>query len=531
MRNIIIILLSFLPLLTSAQMHIVKLIVAEYRVWYLYSDGNIWGTSNNAGSYIKNWGKPAGVTSWSYVHGGFNYFIALDQAGNFWNSLAAGTLDTILQVPTDTTGSAFSGNWYVDSYSRSVITIRADSSLWYGNQDNYSFYYAGGSLVTSTGTYMAFTQFSPGGVKFKKVVMGGTVILGLTNDGKVYKWVPGNLTPTIYSAPTNLPRPAIDIFASAVDVWGCIIPNATGSQTMGYPYMAGFYTSLYGGGPQFTTPTSVVGLWGITVPIKEISVDWNSIHYIDSTGKLYGCGWNPFGEVGNGQEFIGHYDYPGFPGYGWSLMNNEHSTGIPVQIGSSANWKHLYKTKWFGFYVCATDNNDSLYAWGRNKTNILGNGVTISASNGLNHPNMVDILTPTRMTPISAQSVLYDFVPPSLSAGSDQSISTTSTTLTASGQPARVFAHSIPAPNGIDTIGYHYNAWTWTKLSGPTGGTITSPNAQSTTITGLQNGTYSYQVMAASDHSELHVDTVQILVSLSTQNWQHHSRKFKSKQL
>ena len=90
---------------------------------------------------------------------------------------------------------------------------------------------------------------------------------------------------------------------------------------MGYPYVWGIITSLYGGekGPIYTEPTSIKALWKMHVPIKEISTTRNTIHYIDSLGRLFGIGFNSMGEVGNGQEIVNKYTYPGFPGYGWAL--------------------------------------------------------------------------------------------------------------------------------------------------------------------------------------------------------------------
>lgn len=44
--------------------------------------------------------------------------------------------------------------------------------------------------------------------------------------------------------------------------------------------------------------------------------------------------------------------------------------------------------------------------------------------------------------------------------------------------------------------GYPAVAWLWTRISGPAGSTITTPTAQSTTITGLVQGTYVFQLQS-----------------------------------
>src|ERR1019366_9448446 len=65
---------------------------------------------------------------------------------------------------------------------------------------------------------------------------------------------------------------------------------------------------------------------------------------------------------------------------------------------------------------------------------------------------------------------------PTANAGANQTLTagTTSTTLTGSGTGTAI-------------------TYAWTKISG-TGGTITTPNAATTTLTGLSAGTYSYQI-------------------------------------
>lgn len=56
--------------------------------------------------------------------------------------------------------------------------------------------------------------------------------------------------------------------------------------------------------------------------------------------------------------------------------------------------------------------------------------------------------------------------------------------------PTSTFSLSATASDTDGTIA----SYSWSKVSGPTGGTITSPNSQSTTITGLTAGTHIYRV-------------------------------------
>lgn len=512
-----------------------QVISCEYRTWYLMFDGtntDIYGYSNNGGTFIKKWPKPGGVTSWSFTVGSFNYFIALDQSGNYWYSKTFNIdpTDGIFQQTTDTAG-ALTGLFYVASYSSAQTIIKgSDSSIWYGGKDVYSRFYAGGSLVTSSGTNMAFTQLSPAGVHFKKVVMGGTVILGLTGDGwQLYKWTTGSGAPTIY----NLVRPAIDVFAGSADFWGVLIPDVTGSQTMGYPYVAGTATSLYGGGSSFSSPTSIKTLWNLTQPIKELNVDWQTIHYIDSSGRLFGCGWNSFGEVGNGQEFIGRYTYGGYPNYGWSLANGENPTGVPAQIGTASNWKHLYSNAWFGTCKYYTNTDDSVFVTGRNKANVDGRGyagnVWTPDNSNLDqfHYNTMDDVVLTPVTPISARTVSYNATPPTVDAA-NQSISSSSTTIACTGNMLKVFAVSQPAANGVDTICCSIASHAWIQKSGPNSATLTNASSQAVNVSNMINGTYVFQDLVSDNHSGQDTVQAQVVVNIAATNQRIHYKFHKN---
>ena len=469
-----------------------QVVVAEYFTWYITQDGKIWAYNNNSALPVQ---FPIGGLKADTGAGGFNYFRILDEQGYVWTNTGA-YVTTTARIDTDTTGAPFGGNWYIDAYGHATLTIRADSSVWFFGRDIYSLFYPGGSYFSMTGTAMKPTRMSPAGMKFRKVLFGGTTILGLTTTGQVYQWNAGSKTPTLI--PTV--RPATDIFISHLNAAGCIIPDAGENSGMGYPYIWGGASSMWGG-TNSTTPVSIKALWNMTVPIKEISMDWNTIHYIDSLGNMYGCGFNSFGEVGNGQEFIGKYNYPGWPNYGWDLVDYENPSGIPVQIGKGIKWKHIYSNNWFGFYKYAMDVNDSIYSWGRNKSLVLGNGLWNGYNGGQYHPNTLDVLKPTMVHPLASIFTEYDYEPPTMTMDPNRTISTSTATLTGKAKPLLCVAVKKPAPNGIDTVGYKIVSYLWTKVSGPAGGTIASPNAASTSVSGLTTGTYIFNLLATDNNT------------------------------
>ncbi|MBS1924844.1 MAG: tandem-95 repeat protein [Bacteroidetes bacterium] len=100
-------------------------------------------------------------------------------------------------------------------------------------------------------------------------------------------------------------------------------------------------------------------------------------------------------------------------------------------------------------------------------------------------------------------TVLAANQPPVANAGNDKTIQlpTNSTTLTGSGTDAD------------GTIA----SYLWTKISGPSGGTISSPNAATTSITGLVQGAYIYQLKVTDNKGATATDNVSISVNAANQ--------------
>jgi hypothetical protein len=471
-----------------------QVVVAEYRTWYITQDGKIW--AYNLGSTLPIQ-FPIGGMKADTGAGGFNYFRIIDEQGYIWSSKVDWTTNTT-RIDTDTTGAPFNGNWYIDAYGHAGLTIRADSSVWFFGMDIFSLFYPGGFAGNPmAGATMQPTRLSPVGMKFKKVLFGYSSILGLTTSGQVYQWSSGgSRTPTLIA----LPGAASDIFISHLSVAGAIVPDPGETSGMGYPYIWGNASSMWGG-VNSATPVSVRSLWKMTAPIREISVDWSTIHYIDSLGNMYGSGFNSSGEVGNGEEFVGKYTYPGWPNYGWSFTDYENPTGIPAQIGKGIKWKHIYSNNWFGFYKYAMDENDSIYSWGRNKSWALGNGMWSGYYNNQYHPNTLDLLKPTMVHPLTSVLTEYDYEPPTMTMDPKRIISTATATLTGIAKPLKCVSVIKPAPNGIDTAGYKIVSYLWTKVSGPAGGTIATPNAATTSVSGLTTGTYIFNLLATDNNT------------------------------
>jgi predicted esterase len=88
---------------------------------------------------------------------------------------------------------------------------------------------------------------------------------------------------------------------------------------------------------------------------------------------------------------------------------------------------------------------------------------------------------------------------PTASAGTDQFVVLPISSTTLSG-------------SGLDQDG-NITGYSWAKLSGPTGGSITSPLTASTSVTGLVSGTYVYRLTVTDNSFTTGTDDVNILVN------------------
>jgi hypothetical protein len=89
--------------------------------------------------------------------------------------------------------------------------------------------------------------------------------------------------------------------------------------------------------------------------------------------------------------------------------------------------------------------------------------------------------------------------PPTVNAGSDQTIALPANTVTLSG-------------SGTDPDGT-ISSYSWSKLSGPSGGTIDNPASSSTTVTGLTQGVYIFRLTVTDNNGATGTDDVQITVN------------------
>lgn len=479
--------------------NIVKPAMSEYKIGYLTNTGKVYGFVNNS---MQRYGPTD--TTMVDVATGFNNIAMLDNFGYVHVTTAGSFTATSSRVSLDTSGAAFNNNIAVfgcgavggGNIRPTFCTIKSDSTVWYWGDNHYNFF-GGGRPIKPI-------QLSPAGMKFKKLAMNYYKIVGLTTAGDVYEWtLNGSTTPT----QKTLPRPAVDIAVTQLDAAVAIVPKATGSQTMGYPYWWGNAFSMWGGSSGTSTPTE---RWSLTVPIKSIGAGYHTTHYVDSLGRMYGIGENVQGEIGNGVQYVDKYTYP--TPWDWSFTTGENMVTTPTQIAAGTTWKNVWGDNTLSFYKVAQDVNDSIYFWGRDKALVSGRGYLIMQEES--YPNVIDVLTPTQIHPTAAIYQQYNFTPGSVNAGSDQTINGTTVTLDASGTATSIVANGT-VNNGQGNISPSITQYNWEQVSGPSC-TIGNPNTATTGITGMNTvGTYLFRVIMTMSDGSTVADTVAITKNIS----------------
>ncbi|MBX2925308.1 MAG: T9SS type A sorting domain-containing protein [Chitinophagaceae bacterium] len=94
--------------------------------------------------------------------------------------------------------------------------------------------------------------------------------------------------------------------------------------------------------------------------------------------------------------------------------------------------------------------------------------------------------------------------PPVAEAGTNQTITLPLNTVTLDGSKSSA------------SSGYTIKTYAWSKLSGPSGGTITTPSGKTTTVTDLVAGTYVFQLKVTDSNGGTNTDTVTITVDTAS---------------
>jgi K319-like protein len=387
---------------------------------------------------------------------------------------------------------------------------------------------------------------------------GFQMILALSNHDSVLSW--GNSNGTYGLGQGNSPVSnapgyvhigtgwhAYDIGSGGIFSW-ILADSVSGANTyysiwsFGWQYDAGYQGIGTGIGTVHTTPQNVTNSPYMTkmtghIHATKVTCNTETTYFICADGTLWDIGGNACGTINNGKEI----DYATYsPPYEWNEAQNSYmqDTIYHVMPGIT-DFDTVYTGHSNSWGTSAHEISGPIWAWGRNKGTYLGPGA-IDQNNGKSiividanytngniastYPNSWDqVWADTVAWPnsagyeISQASSPYcvgnpsgspcniytipTTSPPTISAGPNQNISTSSTTLAG-------VAHG----QGGSIVNYS----TWSQVSGPNTAIITAPGYQNTQVSGLITGTYTFKDSVTDNNWRTNTATMTVTVGPSS---------------
>jgi alpha-tubulin suppressor-like RCC1 family protein len=382
-----------------------KVGTGEYETFYL-KDGVVYGIGTYGGTLgigsINSEialtptpiAAPAGLLFLD-VQGGLHQSLAVDVNGTVWtwgdNALGQAGVGTItgtvnlspVHIETDSKGNAFDNVIAVASWETYDAALKSDGTVWaWGDLTG-----GGASGISGDGTTGSTvtrpTQIPVGNTSKVTKILVAAMMMALTEDGTVYSWGDdgswqpssdlgrgGNpLVPGVVTMPAGAAK-IVDIAlygagAYAVDENGVLYGWGVRTDYLGINSTDGH------------TQATPVALHNLPHPVKSIVCSSDTAHAILTDGTLWGWGANGNGgAVGNGGTEVFQQPYANDWGPDESMVLT------PVQIAPGVTFDTVWSNTPYTFYVYAMSTSGQLYSWGRNKTDVLGNGVYPVAASG-----------------------------------------------------------------------------------------------------------------------------------------------------
>src|SRR5665811_491945 len=325
-----------------------------------------------------------------------------------------------------------------------------------------------GTITNATSSATTVTGLVQGVYKFELKVTDNNGASG-RDTMQVTVNAAGNQSPTANAGPDQsitLPTSTVSLTGSGTDPDGSIatyfwtkisggagtITNATSAATTVTGLVQGVYkfelnVTDNNGATGRDTMQVTVNAAANQSPTANAGAD-QSITLPTSTVSLTGSGTDADGSISS---------------YNWTKISGP-STGTITNAASSATTVTGLVQGVYTFELKVTDNNG---ATGRDTMQ-----VTVNAGGN--------------------QS-------PTANGGSDQTITLPTSTMTLSG-------------SGTDADG-SISSYNWTKISGPSTGTITNAASSATTVTGLVQGVYKFELKVTDNNGATGTDTIQVTVN------------------
>lgn len=284
----------------------------------------------------------------------------------------------------------------------------------------------------------------------------------------------------------------------------------------------GTFTS--GGGAAISTPTRLTNITNnLPASIDRIVSNDVCSHVILEDSTLWGWGGNSEGTIGIGTE----RDWSSYAcnlKYAWdNTLAAAEKIRFPVQIMPGKKFVNVYGSTVYTFYTYAEDKDGQLYAWGRNKGSVITDGIRgANATLVAGKQSSWDRYWPVPVNPFT-QNVSYAATSPACvidgctgspcntytvpgntapvaNAGLDQNISTTTAVLSGTASTDNIFIQR----------------YVWRRLTGPNTPNIDVPGGPIPILSGLVDGTYTYELKVTDNGWLSDLDTISIVVNTST---------------
>ena len=349
---------------------------------------------------------------------------------------------------------------------------------------------------------------------------------GTDADGTIttyaWKWVSGPNTPTIVSS--NSSSTSVTGLQAGTHVFSLTVTDnngATNTDMLSVVVLAGNATPTANAGPDQT----------ITLPLSTVSLSGTGT---DADGTISAYNWTEISGLASSTITNANSASTSVTGlvqgvhrFKLKVTDNNGATALDsVQITVNATTANISPTANAGadqtittstvnFSGSGTDADGTIttYAWrwesGPNTPTIVSSNSSSTSVTGLQAGTHVFSLTVTdnngaTNTDMLSVVVLAGNATPIANAGPDQRITLPLRTVSLSG-------------TGTDANGT-ISAYNWTKISGPSAGTITNTSSAATSVTGLLQGVYQFQLKVTDNNGATDLDTLQITVNKLKRN-------------